>query len=221
MDKIIEGVRHFQEEVFPKLKQQFRLLADRQNPKALFITCADSRVVPPLITQTEPGDLFICRNAGNMIPPYGVSNGGNVATIEYAVELLGVKHIIVCGHSDCGAMKGVLNPDAVAALPAVANWLRYGAVARRLVLSEHAGASDSERLLRLAEQNVIAQLGHLRTHPCVAAALAHGDTELHGWMYHISTGAVDVYDEVSRRYRPLIQTETASASRPGAATDGN
>jgi carbonic anhydrase len=210
MEKIIEGVLRFQREVFPKLKHEFRLLADRQKPQALFITCADSRIVPSLITQTEPGDLFICRNVGNMVPPFGVSNGGNVGTIEYAVEVLGVKHIIVCGHSDCGAMKGVLNPDRVAGLPAVANWLRYGAVARRLVLSQNPRASEPELLLRLAQQNVVAQITHLRTHPCVAAALANRNLELHGWMYHISTGIVEVYDADSRQFRQPGATETSA-----------
>src|SRR3982751_6268271 len=113
MERLLKGVSTFQREVFPQHRELFERLAAKQNPMALFITCADSRVVPDLITQSDPGDLFICRNAGNMVPPYGEMNGGVSATIEYAVVALNIRHIIVCGHSDCGAMKGVLHPEAV------------------------------------------------------------------------------------------------------------
>src|SRR5512140_1034345 len=113
MERLLRGLSKFQNEVFPKQKHLFQQLADRQNPRALFITCADSRVVPQLITQADPGDLFICRNAGNIVPPYGEMNGGVSATIEYAVMALEVRHLVICGHSDCGAMRAVMNPEKV------------------------------------------------------------------------------------------------------------
>ena len=123
MKNFIDGFIRFKRDVFPKRKQLFERLAGAQSPEALFITCADSRIVPDLIMQTEPGDLFICRNAGNIVPPYGEVQGGVSATIEYAVAVLNVSHIIVCGHTDCGAMKGILKPETLDELPTVKSWL--------------------------------------------------------------------------------------------------
>src|SRR6478736_4743690 len=131
MRKIIEGVREFQATVFREQRELFEALSRKpQNPLAMFITCSDSRINPNLITQTEPGDLFLLRNAGNIIPPSGAGNGGEGATIEYAVGVLGVQHIIVCGHSQCGAMQALLRPNAVDDLPAVAEWFRHAEATR-------------------------------------------------------------------------------------------
>ncbi|MBC8167793.1 MAG: carbonic anhydrase [Bryobacteraceae bacterium] len=203
MEHIINGVRKFQREVFPKTRHIFEQLATSQNPEVLFITCADSRIVPSLITQTGPGDLFLCRNAGNMVPPYGELLGGVSATIEYAVCVLRVKDIIVCGHSDCGAMKGVLNPDAVKELPTVKSWLAHGELARRIVLENYPGVSGKEALEILTEENVIAQMEHLRTHPSVAASCVRGELRIHGWVYHIHSGRVDAWDESSSSFVPV------------------
>src|SRR5262245_46765637 len=142
MRKILEGLTRFQQEVYPQKRDQFERLAHNQQPEYLFITCSDSRIVPNLITQTDPGDLFIIRNAGNIIPPYGEMQGGVSASIEYAVVALGVKHVIVCGHTDCGAMKGVLHPEKVAAMPMVAAWLRHGDTARRIIEDLHPDLHD-------------------------------------------------------------------------------
>jgi len=125
MQRILNGVRRFQRDIFPKERPFFRRLASGQNPEALFLTCADSRVVPDLITQTRPGDLFICRNAGNIAPPYGEAAGGVSATIEYAVVGLRVKDIVVCGHSHCGAMTAILRPDDLRNMPSVSAWLSH------------------------------------------------------------------------------------------------
>ena len=199
MKRILEGVRRFQEDIFPQERERFQSLADRQAPEALFITCADSRVLPNLITQAPPGDLFICRNAGNMVPPFGELAGGVSATIEYAVAALGVRHIIICGHSDCGAMKGVLYPEKVAEMPMVAAWLRQGEAARQVVLSTP-GLDEQARLDRLIEQNVVAQLHHLRTHPTVAVGLSRGTLEIHGWVYTIASGRIVAYDAAAERF---------------------
>jgi carbonic anhydrase len=210
MERIIEGVARFQAEVFPGLQLHYHQLASQQRPEALFITCADSRVVPDVITQASPGDLFICRNAGNIVPSYGEMHGGVSATIEYAVSALDIQHIIVCGHSDCGAMKGILHPEKLGDMPAVTTWLRYGDVARRVVRETQGELPDTELLPRVTEQNVIAQLANLRTHPSVAARLAQGSLQLHGWMYHIATGLVESYDPSERRFLPLRSTNTPS-----------
>src|ERR671926_1346028 len=147
VERILQGVSRFQREVYPKHRELFQRLALGQRPQALFITCADSRIDPCLLTQTRPGELFICRVIGNIAPPYPDAIGGVSATIEYAVGVLGVPDVIVCGHTDCGVMKGVLNPEAVAALPSVSAWLGYAQPARR--------AAGSDDILAITEQNVI------------------------------------------------------------------
>jgi carbonic anhydrase len=194
VDRILRGVSRFQREVYPEHRDLFQRLALGQRPHALFITCADSRIDPCLLTQMKPGDLFICRVIGNVVPPYPDAVGGVSATIEYAVGVLGVEDVIVCGHTDCGVMKGVLNPEAVAALPAVSAWLQYAQPAR-----EGAGSDD---LLPLTERNVVHQLENLRTHPSVAKRLGDGDLSLHGWVYHIAEGAVTSYDAGTGRFAP-------------------
>ena len=123
VDKILRGLKRFQKKVYPKHRELFRKLALQQRPTALFITCADSRIDPCLLTQTKPGELFICRVIGNIVPRYPESIGGVSATIEYAVGVLGVPDVIVCGHTDCGVMKGVLNPEALKPLANVSAWL--------------------------------------------------------------------------------------------------
>ncbi|HUQ95030.1 MAG TPA: carbonic anhydrase [Bryobacteraceae bacterium] len=205
MDRVLEGVCTFQRDVFPQHQEHFQQLVQGQNPEVLFVTCADSRVVPNLITQTRPGDLFICRNAGNMVPPYGEVHGGVSATIEYAVDVLGVNHIVVCGHTDCGAMKGVLHPDKVAHLPAVKTWLNHGELARRIVEARFPHSTEEEKLSALIEANVVAQIDHLRTHPSVAARLARRAVQLHGWVYNIGTGHVTIWDQKAERFIPVEQ----------------
>ncbi len=194
MDNILKGIQRFQRNVFPRYQVLFRELALNQNPQALFITCADSRIVPEMLTQTAPGDLFICRNAGNIVPPYDDRAGGVTATIEYAVAVLKVPNIIICGHSDCGAMKGVLHPEKIQGVPTVARWLRHAEGARRMVEENHECLNEHSKLECLIEENVITQLENLKTHPPVAVALARGDLQLYGWTYQISTGEIFSYD---------------------------
>lgn len=218
MNRLLEGVSKFQKEVFPEHQHLFEQLASSQHPEALFVTCADSRVVPQLITQANPGDLFICRNAGNMVPPYGEVNGGVSATIEYAVCVLGVKHIIVCGHSDCGAMRALLHPEKLTNMPTVKSWLAHGEVARRVVTENYTDLTSDALVHRLAEENVVAQIDHLRTHPSVAARLARGDITLHGWVYHIRTGDLDAWDAGRGQFVSIDQYKAAEATpRPRLA----
>jgi len=194
VDKFLGGVSRLQKHVYPKHQDLFEKLALGQRPEALFITCADSRIDPCLLTQTKPGELFICRVIGNVVPPYPDAIGGVSATIEYAVGVLRVPEVIVFCHTDCGVMRGALNPQALEAYPNVTAWLRYAKV-------EHREPDPSaEFLLALTEHNVIAQLKNLRSHPTVSAGLESGDLALHGWVYHIGPGTVTAYNEASRRF---------------------
>jgi carbonic anhydrase len=201
VDRILAGVARFQNGVFPHEREMFESIAHAQRPQALFVTCSDSRVHPNLITQTDPGELFLCRDVGNIVPAYG-NPGGVSATIEYAVAVLEVRHVIVCGHSDCGAMRAALHPERVGDLPSVRAWLRNVDAARRVVLARQPDATDDELWRALIVQNVISQLVNLRTHPAVAVRLATGDLQIHGWIYDIPTGAVLVYDEPAATWVP-------------------
>ena len=202
VDKFLGGVSRFQKHVYPKHRDLFERLALNQRPDALFITCADSRIDPCLLTQTKPGELFICRVIGNVVPPYPDAVGGVSATIEYAVGVLQTPAVIVCGHTDCGVMRGALNPEALEAYPNVTAWLRYTKVERR------EQTPTPESLLSLSEENVIAQLKNLRTHPAVAARLAQGDLTLHGWVYHIGPGVVTTYNEKSRKFEKIASANS-------------
>lgn len=205
MQKLIQGIHQFQREDFLPLQGLFEQLAKGQNPETLFITCSDSRIDPNLLTRSRPGDLFILRNAGNIVPPHGASNSGEAATIEYAVAALGVKDIILCGHSHCGAMKGLLQPEQVASLPAVSSWLSHAETTRRIIRDNY-GYLDGERLLTATvEENVLVQLEHLRTHPAVASRLVRGDLHLHAWVYKIETGEVFAYEAATGQFVPLAE----------------
>ena len=203
MPKFAAGVIKFQNTVFPEKKDLFEQLSQGQAPEALFITCSDSRIETAMITQTDPGELFICRNAGNIVPPHSTHTGGMTASIEFAVAALKVPHIVICGHTECGAMKGAMNPEGLDTLPHVKEWLSYSRAAVSIVDELGEGMSDDERMKLLLEQNVILQLQHLRTHPSVAARLARGDLQLHGWVYDIKTGDVAAYDESSDSFVPV------------------
>ncbi|MGG2399049.1 carbonic anhydrase [Pseudomonas sp. SH1-B] len=212
LNTLVRGFQRFRQGVYPQQQALFRRLATAQAPSAMFITCADSRIVPELITQSDPGTLFVTRNVGNVVPPYGQMNGGVSTAIEYAVLALGVQHIIVCGHSDCGAMKAVLNPPSLDGMPTVRAWLRHAEVARSVVANNCSCGSAHETLGVLTEENVVAQLDHLRTHPSVAARLASGQLCIHGWVYDIDAGTIRAYDAVSGSFQPLDGDETPSAT---------
>jgi carbonic anhydrase len=202
MPRFAAGVIRFQNDVYPKKKELFEKLSKGQAPEALFITCSDSRIETAMITQTDPGELFICRNAGNIVPPHMTHTGGMTASIEFAVAALNVPHIVICGHTECGAMKGAMNPDALDGLPHVKEWLGYSKAAVAIV-DELVPDGEEQRMQLLIEQNVMLQLQHLRTHPSVAARLAKGDLQLHGWVYDIKTGDVRAYDEAQKRFETV------------------
>jgi len=200
MDRIIRGVIAFHSEVFPGMRALFRTLEKGQQPSMLFITCSDSRVVPNLITQTDPGGLFVMRTAGNIVPRYSASPTGEGATIEYAVCALGVQDIVVCGHYRCGAMQGLLAPEQLEAMPTVAGWLKKAEAARHAVERHASGVTGDELVDRLVEQNVLLQLEHLRSHPSVAEAESKGRLAVHGWSYRFETGDIVRYDVDEKRF---------------------
>jgi carbonic anhydrase len=223
MSKFALGVIKFQREVFPEKQELFEKLSTGQSPEALFITCSDSRIETALITQTDPGELFICRNAGNIVPPHTNQTGGMTASIEFAVGALNVPNIVVCGHTECGAMKGAMNRDALTNLPHVREWLGFAQGAVDVVEAIGAGLSPEEKMAMLLRENVILQLQHLRTHPTVAVALAQQVVKLHGWVYDIKTGEVSAYDEARREWLSIedrYAAELAAAALTDAACAG-
>lgn len=203
MPNFAAGVIRFQSEVYPEKKELFEHLSLGQSPEALFIACSDARVETAMITQTEPGELFICRNAGNIVPPHTTYTGGMTASIEYAVRVLNVPHIVICGHTECGAMKGAMNPETVSELPHVKEWLAFSSAAVDITKELGKEKDDKEKMRLLTEQNVILQLQHLKTHPSVAARLARKDLQLHGWVYDIKTGDVCAYDDDAEKFIPV------------------
>ncbi|GLC25162.1 carbonic anhydrase [Roseisolibacter agri] len=221
MQQLIRGIHQFQTEDFRPLATLFEQLAERQSPETLFITCSDSRIDPNLLTRSRPGDLFILRNAGNIIPLAGGTTSGEVATIEYAVGALGVKDIIVCGHTHCGAMKGLLHPESLTELPAVAGWLEHAATTRRIVTDHYGHLPEDRKLVAAIEENVLVQLEHLRTLPVVASRLRRGDLHLHGWVYKIETGEVFAYDLETQAFVAIAEHAVngdAEGARRRAAT---
>ena len=204
MQRLIEGHKKFLSDVFPRRRDQFHLLAESQAPEWLFITCSDSRVLPDLILGTGPGDLFITRNAGNVVPVSANDVDGCTATIEYAVEVLKVKHAILCGHSDCGAMKAELDRRGLEKLPKASRWLHHveAAYSHRQPLNPDDGAHAE--LCSLIRGNVVAQLLNLKAQPSVAQALIEGRLAVHGWYYDILSGRIERFDEDARRFVPLI-----------------
>ena len=213
MPKFAAGVVKFQKEVFPDNKELFEKLAQGQSPEALFITCSDSRIETGMLTQSQPGDLFIVRNAGNIVPPHTRDAGSTTAAIEYACIALNVPHIVVCGHTQCGAMKGAMNLDALNDLPHVKQWLSYSRAAVDITNELGKDLDDHRRNLMLLEQNVILQLTHLRTHPAVAVRLARGDLTLHGWVYDIADGEVYAFDAADNRFEPVSRRYAAEVAK--------
>jgi carbonic anhydrase len=210
MEKIVRGIHHFQSTTFAENRELFESLSQGQQPDTLLITCSDSRIAPDLLMQTKPGDIFVLRNAGNLIPPYGAANGGEGATIEYAVAALGVSHAVVMGHSNCGAMKGLLDPESLADMPLVTEWLKHADATRRVVDECYPDLDGVDLLNAAIKENVLVQLDNLRTYPMVAALMAKGALTLHGWIYEIESGKILAYDPQLSHFVPI----TSGAALP-------
>ncbi len=207
MQRLIEGYAKFRSNVFPQHAKLFERLARGQQPQALFICCSDSRVMPEMVMQCDPGDLFPCRNAGNLVPPSTETGGGVAATIEYAVRVLKVQDAIVCGHSDCGAMKALMESEHLQRLPVVRSWLSHAGPSARWLNRTLKGATTmapERRLHALTEANVIMQVQNLCQHPAVAEAVSAGALRVHGWTYEISDGTIRSFDVEQGEFRLLL-----------------
>ena len=202
MQKIIKGYLQFKESGFGERKDLFAKLSNSQSPEVLFITCSDSRIDPNLITQTEPGDLFVIRNAGNIVPPHTVESDGIVASVEFAVVGLGVKHIVICGHSNCGAMKGALNTSGLSDLPKVRGWLNYCSEAVTIVQSRDRNLKSDE-LNSVTQENVLLQIKRLEQYPEISKRLASGKIEIHGWVYGIGEGIIRYFNQEKQTFVEL------------------
>jgi len=211
LNKLKDGVIRFQTSVYPSQAAKYEKAASEpQRPEALFITCADSRIDPELITQSGPGEIFVTRNVGNLVPAYGEMLGGVSAVIEYAVSALKVKHVVICGHSDCGAMKALLNPSSLDSMSTVKSWMRNAEAALSVATSIGKEADDfPKKLSTLTEENVLLQLQHLRTHPSVAGAIAREELTLSGWVYEIGSGQVRISQNGERKFELVAEGATA------------
>ncbi len=198
MKQLIDGVRRFKDIIYPPMQPLFEELAEGQKPHTLFITCADSRIDPSLITQSTPGELFVHRNPGNLVPEFGSNSSGEAASIEYAVCVLGVTEIVICGHSQCGAMAGLANPASLDGLDHVVGWLEHAKDTQHDISRSETDPEDA--LLKLIGDNVVAQLGRLNGYPFVAERVASGKLNLHGWVYMIETGDVRFYQSSSNSF---------------------
>ncbi len=218
MKDLVTGVHRFRNGVFRDRRELFTKLAEGQHPMALFITCSDSRIVPSLIVEADPGDLFILRNAGNVVPPYGASNGGEAATIEYAISVLNVQDVVVCGHSRCGVMRALLGMDSTEHLPLVKSWLAQSEATRRIVRENYADYHGDDLMSIAVQEHVLVQLENLQTHPSVAARVQRGKLTLHGWVYKLETGEVFSYSDESGLFTPLTAQPPAEhvTERPAA-----
>lgn len=199
LDSLFAGIRRFQQSEFPSRSELFRELGGGQKPELLLITCSDSRIDPALLTQTQPGEVFVIRNAGNIVPPASIGTGGEAATIEYAMEALKIPHIAVCGHTHCGAMAALRNPASAEGLEMVPGWLEHAKPA--LERQEQLG-DGGDALSNTVAANVLAQLDHVRSHPSVARALDEGRVTLHAWVYDFERGELYVAD-ADGAYLPL------------------
>ncbi len=212
LDRLKEGVRRFRRDVYPTEAVVYqRAETEPQRPHTLFITCADSRIDPASITQAAPGEIFVMRNIGNLVPAFGEMLGGVSAVIEFAVQGLKVQHVAICGHSDCGAMKALLHPDSTAAMPTVTSWLTNARAALAVSQTLHTRSEWRRDLLGLlTEQNVLLQMQHLRTHPSVAGALARGELTMSGWVYDIGRGEVRIAEGLEQAFTPVDGVSTGA-----------
>jgi carbonic anhydrase len=209
MQKLIEGVHKFQQDEFGNYRKLFRKLSrEGQNPHTLFITCSDSRVLAELITQSKPGDLFVVKNVGNIVPPASATGSTNstAAAVEFAVESLEVSDIVVCGHSQCGAMEALLNGlPPTRSMPHLQEWLALAAPVRHVLQTEyHHLKSHEELATAAAEENVLFALENLYSYPGVKKRLEDGSVRLHGWFFKIATAELFAFDPESKQFLPLV-----------------
>ncbi len=211
-ETLIKGNALFQESYFKKNETELvRLAKEGQNPKSLYIGCSDSRVIPDLMMQTNPGDMFVIRNVGNFVAPYSpsVDYHSTASAIEYAVSVLEVEEIIICGHTHCGACKALFETVDDPELIHTKHWLKLGEPAKELAIKAIGADADKERLLRLTEQfSIITQLENLLTYPSVQRRVKTGEINIHGWYYDIENGNIDYYDPEHCLFQPISSLES-------------
>jgi carbonic anhydrase len=219
--KLIRGLDKFRQTYVSSHQELLEQLSHGQKPRVLFVACSDSRVDPNLITNTDMGELFVIRNAGNIIPPYGAANGGEGGTIEYAISALGIEQVVVCGHSNCGAMKGLLKLNKLQKdMPLVYDWLKHAESTRRLVMENYAHYNDEDLMDMLVAENVLIQIDNLKTYPIIRTRLHQGRLKIYAWVYNIETGDVLAYDAKTHTYIPpegqLLEEETPARPFSGS-----
>ena len=212
MQRLIEGVHRFRNDEFGNYRNLFRKLSrEGQNPHTLFITCSDSRVLAELITQSKPGDLFVVKNVGNIVPPASATGDTNstAAAIEFAVENLRVSDIVICGHSQCGAMAALLGKSSPGkSQPHLRGWLKLASPVLKTLKRNYPHLADpTNRETAAAGENVLFGLDNLHSYPCVQTRLADGTLRLHGWFFKIATAELFAYDPESRQFTPLVQVK--------------
>ena len=223
MKKLIRGIDKFRQTYVSSHQELLEQLALGQKPRVLFVACSDSRVDPNLITDTDVGELFVIRNAGNIIPPYGAANGGEGGTIEYAISALGIEQVVICGHSNCGAMKGLLKLNKLQKdMPLVYDWLKHAEATRRLVMENYPHYEDKDMMDMLVAENVLIQIDNLKTYPIVKARMHQGRLKIYAWVYNIETGNVLAYDARTHTYTsPEGQLMDEEAPIPVCTPNGN
>jgi carbonic anhydrase len=209
MQRLIEGVHKFQTDVFGNYRSLFRKLSQEgQNPHTLFITCSDSRVLAELITQSKPGDLFVVKNVGNIVPSANAKGDTNstAAAIEFAVENLRVSDIVICGHSQCGAISALLGETPAGdSTPHLRDWLKLASPVLETLKKDYAHLRDRDaRWTAAAEENVLFGLENLHSYHCVQERLMDASLRLHGWFFKIATAELFAYDPDTRQFSPLV-----------------
>lgn len=211
MKNVLKGITEFQTELrkqpHPWLSPA---LMTAQQPEVLMVTCSDSRLLPNAITNTKPGYLFLVRNAGNLLPAAGVGSAEE-GTIEYGLRVLGIRHLVVCGHTCCGAMTSLVTSNIEQDDSAIGRWLRNASEVRQWVDERHADEPEQRRVRLAIEKNVLVQLAHARSYPAVKWALEHNDLQLHAWVNDIETAMFYNYDERLARYTDLVTVDEASS----------
>ena len=215
MKKLVKGILEFRKKVLPSYRQTFAHLALEQKPDALFVACSDSRVVPNLFASTDPGDLFVVRNVGNLVPPCDPKRadkpqGSAAAALEFSVERLNVRHIIVCGHSECGAMAALLEGAHAKGLPHLQDWLRHGEATVQKFKEQVNSDPKLSEVNRLSQVNVLMQLEHIHSYPFVKRKVDAGELMLHGWWFDIAHADVYAYEPEDKRF---VLVEEGEAER--------
>jgi len=208
MQRLIDGLHRFRQEEFGNYRSLFHKLSrEGQNPHTLFITCSDSRVLAELITQSQPGDLFVVKNVGNIVPPASATGSTNstAAAIEFAVQELEVSDLVLCGHSQCGAMTALLgNANTMRSTPHLQAWLSLAEPVRQVLQARYDHISNEhDRVTAAAEENVLFGLENLHGYPCVQERLAAGTLRLHGWFFKLATAEMFAFDPETRQFSPL------------------